>query len=102
MKEDPRCYVRFSEQSKAGNRAESKAAFLDIVTCSMHVLGKEYEGLEWVRQLSKISSVKLPTHLRVAAELLAAGMAATAHVVRKNLKPLKSPLRQRSYLENLE
>jgi len=102
VKEDPRCYVRFSEQSKAGNRAESKAAFLDIVTCSMHVMEKAYEGLEWVRQLSKISSVKLLTHLRVAAELLAAGMAATAHVVRENLKPLKSPLRQQSYLENLE
>jgi formiminotetrahydrofolate cyclodeaminase len=64
--------------------------------------GEAYEGLEWVRQLSKISSVKLLPHLRVAAELLAAGIAATAHVVRENLKPLKSPLKQQSYLENIE
>jgi formiminotetrahydrofolate cyclodeaminase len=102
VKEDPLCYVKFSQESKGGNRAESKSAFLDIVTCSMHVMEKSYEGLEWVRQLGKMSSVKLLPHLRVAAELLSAGAAATAHVVRENLKPIKSPLKQQSYVDNLE
>jgi len=102
VKEDPQCYVKFSHETEGGDRPESKSAFLDIVTCSMHVMEKSYEGLEWVRQLSKISSVKLLPHMKVAAELLAAGSAATAHVVRENLKPMKSSLEQQSYLDNLE
>ena len=32
----------------------------------------------------------------------AAGMAGTAHVVRENLKPIKSPDKQQRYLEGLE
>lgn len=39
---------------------------------------------------------------RVALELLAAGMAGAAHVVRENLKPINSPEEQQSYLERLE
>ncbi len=102
IKEDPQCYVKFSTASKSDDQAAGKAAFLDIVTCSMHVMEKAHDGMEWVRRLSKISSVKLAPHLRVAVELLAAGMAGTAHVVRENLKPIKSPEEQQSYLERLD
>jgi len=35
-------------------------------------------------------------------ELLAAGMAGTAHLVRENLKPIKSSEKQQRYLDRLE
>jgi formiminotetrahydrofolate cyclodeaminase len=102
VREDPQCYVRFSRDSKSGDRSQGKTAFLDIMTCSMVVMEKCYEGLEWVRQLGNLSSVKLAPHLRVAAELLAASAAATAHVVRENVAAIKSPEKQVRYLENLQ
>lgn len=102
VNEDPQCYMKFSAAMRSDDLAESKAAFLDIVTCSMQVMEKAHEGMEWVRRLSKISSAKLAPHLKVAVELLAAGMAGTAHVVRENVKPIKSPEKQQSYLETLE
>lgn len=79
-----------------------KSAFLDIVTCSMIVMQKSFEGLDWVSRLSKISSGKLAPNLRVAAELLAAALTATAHLVTENIKPIKSGEKQQRYLRRLE
>jgi len=102
VKEDPQRYVKFSAASRSDDQAAGKAAFLDILTCSMQVMEKAHDGMEWFRRLSKISSVKLAPNLRVAVELLAAGMAGTAHIVRENLKPINSPEKQQRYLERLE
>jgi hypothetical protein len=63
---------------------------------------KGLDGSEWVRQLSKISSLRLLPHLRIAAELLVASIADTAHVARDNVKLIKSPQKQQSYLHNVE
>ncbi|MBI5568677.1 MAG: cyclodeaminase/cyclohydrolase family protein, partial [Desulfomonile tiedjei] len=102
LEEDPQCFLRFSSTRKDPDRAASKAAFLDIITCSMRVMEKASEGLDWVGKLSKMSSRSLSPHLRVATELLAAGLSGTAHVVRANLKPLQYPEKRNRYWENLE
>jgi len=100
--DDPECYVAFSEAHRSGERHAAKAAFLDIVTCSMQVMEKALAGLNWVGILSRISSAKLAPHLRVAAELLGASLAGTAYVVRANLETIKPSDKRRSYLAKLD
>jgi formiminotetrahydrofolate cyclodeaminase len=100
--EDPQCYVQFSRSVAAGDRAGVKSAFVDVITCSMLVIEKAQQGLEWVCRLARMSSSKLAPHLRVATELLSASAAATAHVVRENLMGMKSAEKKRRYLDNLE
>ena len=102
ISEDPKCFVSFDASVGSGDQAAGKAAFLDIMTCSMQVMEKAFAGLEWVRMMSTISSLKLAPHLRVAAELLGASILGTAHLVRENLKTIKSPEKQKGYLERLE
>ena len=102
LEEDPQRYLRFSSTRKDPDRAASKAAFLDVITCSMRVMEKALEGLDWAGKMSRMSSRSLVPHLRVATELLAAGLSGTAHVVRANLRPAQFPEKQNRYLENLE
>lgn len=100
--EDPKCYVGFDASARSGDRAAGKSAFLDTMICSRQVMEKAFAELEWVRMMSTISSLKLAPHLRVAAELLEASIAGTAHLVRENLKTIKSPEKRKIYLERLE
>lgn len=99
---DSECYVNFNENIRSGDAQAGKAAFLETLTCSMQVMEKAYDGLEWARTISKISSFKLHPNLRVAAELLAAGLSGTAHVVRENIGRIKSPEKQQSYVEKVD
>jgi len=100
--EDQSCFQRYAECVRTQDSAEAKLAFLDVVTCSMKVMEKSYQGLDWVARMRKNASDKLAPHLNVAAELLSAALAATAHVVRENIKPIKSPIKRGSYLKKLE
>lgn len=102
IEEDVKCYLCFSGSAKSGDSAKGKSAFLDVMTCSMLVMEKAHIGLDWAGRIGKIASPRLLTHLRVSAELLAAGSAGTAHVVRENIKALKSLEKQKSYLQRLE
>jgi formiminotetrahydrofolate cyclodeaminase len=102
VKEDPKCYEKFSQCARSAERGQMKSAFVDIVTCSMEVMEKSYQGLDWAHRLSKISAAGLAPHLRVAVELLSAALAATAHVVRDNTKRIKSEEKRVSYLKNLD
>jgi hypothetical protein len=54
---DSKCYVSFDASARFGDQAAGKAAFLEIMTCSMQVMEKAFAGLEWVRMVSAISSV---------------------------------------------
>ncbi|AFM25811.1 cyclodeaminase/cyclohydrolase family protein [Desulfomonile tiedjei] len=101
-RDDPQCYLRFREALKSGDNERSKNAFGEVLTCSLEVIEKASDGLEWVRRLSKFSSLKLLPHLRISAELLAAGIAGTAHVARDNVKLIESPGDQQDYLDRLE
>jgi formiminotetrahydrofolate cyclodeaminase len=101
-RDDPQCYLRFRKALKTENSEESKRAFVEVLTCSREVIERASDGLEWVRRLSKVSSLKLLPHLKVSAELLAAGIAGTAHVARDNVKLIESPGEQQNYLERLE
>jgi formiminotetrahydrofolate cyclodeaminase len=102
LREDSQHYLDFARQRRLGDDSEGKSAFLNVLTCSLKVMEKADLGLDWVKNLSKLANPKLLPHLRVAAELLAAGMAGTSHVVRSNVRPMKSNEKRTRYLENVE
>ncbi len=102
IREEPQCYVNFRGSHSSGDRAEGKSAFLDVLTCSMSVMEKTMEGLEWVAKLGKVTTPLLKTNLRVAAELLGAAHLGTAHIIRQNIQPIKSDEKRQSYISNLE
>ncbi len=101
-RDDPQCYLRFRGALKSGDNEQSNKAFREVLTCSLEVIERASDGLEWVRRLSKFSSLKLLPHLKISAELLAAGIAGTAHVARDNVKLIESPGEQQNYLDRLE
>jgi len=100
--QDPVCYEKFSGALRSETKTAGKRAFLDVMTCSMNVIDYSVQGLDWIAQLRKVSSIRLAAHLKVSAELLAAAIAGTAHVARENLKPIKSKEKRQSYLANLD
>lgn len=100
--EDSEHYERFSRETRSDDRALGKNAFLEVVNCSMLVMEKCDEALEWVRKLGKLSSPMLDPHLQVATELLTAALLATSHIVRANLSRLGSVQKKARYFLNLE
>jgi formiminotetrahydrofolate cyclodeaminase len=102
IKEDPECYVSFSAGVRSQDPRAGKAAFLNVVTCSIQVIEKAYSGLDWVRNLARASSPRLAPNLLVAAELLAAALLGTAHVVRENIGRIRSVEKRRGYLDTIE
>lgn len=102
VNQDSECYQLFRASHRSGRRVESKSFFLNVVTCSILVIERAFEGLKRASKRSKIPSPRLAPRVQVAVELLSAAMVGTSHVTKTNLKPLRSEKKRLGYLRNIE
>jgi formiminotetrahydrofolate cyclodeaminase len=100
-REDPDLYLKYNQALKSEDQAAMKSSFLDIVTGAMNTMDRSMQGLDWLKRLAPIVNPSLATNLIVAMELLYSGIMGTAHVVRANLKMLKSEFEHGRYRQNL-
>jgi formiminotetrahydrofolate cyclodeaminase len=100
-REDPDLYLKYNHALKSDDQAEMKASFLEIITSAMNTMDWSMQGLNRIKSLAPTVNPLLATNLIVAMELLHSGIMATAHVVRANLKMLKSEFELARYRQNL-
>jgi formiminotetrahydrofolate cyclodeaminase len=99
--EDSESYIKFAESRREGNKTQMKQYFNDIIEVSMKVMEKSDAGFQWIDQLHKIIPNQMATHLLVASELLMGSINGTVHVVKDNLRALKSSERRENYFSRL-
>ncbi len=101
VEEDSEAYLNFVQSRRDGKALQMKQHFSDIIDVSMKVMEKSATAFDWVRQLHPLVSPTLQTHLLVASELLMGSINATVHVVKANLKSIKSEEKKQNYLKRL-
>ena len=101
VEKDSEAYLNFSLSRRQDNPALIKKHFSDIIDVSMGVMEKSAAAFEWIHQLQSIIPPQMVTHLLVANELLMGSINGTVHVVRDNLKSIKSDDKKKNYLERL-
>ncbi len=99
--EDSESYIKFAESRREGNQPQMKQYFNEIIEVSMKVMEKSDTGFRWISQLQKIIPNQIITHLLVARELLMGSINGTVHVVKDNLRILKSSEKRGNYLNRL-
>ena len=100
--EDSEAYLNFVQSRRNGNPVQMKQHFSEIIDVSMKVMEKSAIAFEWIRQLHPIVTLNLHTHLLVAGELLMGSINATVHVVKANLKSIKTEEEKQVYLNRLQ
>ena len=99
--EDSEAYLNFVQSRRDGNPMQMKKHLSEIIDVSMKVMEKSATAFEWIRQLHPIVTPILHTHLLVAGELLMGSIKATVHVVKANLKSIKTEEEKQVYLNRL-
>jgi formiminotetrahydrofolate cyclodeaminase len=95
--EDSETYLKFAESRRTGDKAQMKQHFNDIIEVSMKIMEKSDAGFRWIMQLQKIIPPQMVTHLLIAGELLMGAINGTVHIVKANLRVLKSPENRENY-----
>jgi formiminotetrahydrofolate cyclodeaminase len=78
-----------------------KQHFNEIIEVSMKIMEKSDAGFRWIEQLHKIIPQQMATHLLIACELLMGAINGTVHIVKANLRMLKSPEKRENYSKRL-
>ena len=99
--EDSETYIKFAESRRIGDKARMKQLFNEIIEVSMKVLEKSDAGFRWIEQLHEIIPQKMATHLLIAGELLMGAINGSVHIVKANLRVLKSPENREIYAKRL-
>ena len=99
--EDSETYLKFAESRRAGDKAQMKQHFNEIIEVSMKIMEKSDTGFRWIEQLHKIIPPQMATHLLIAGELLMGAINGTVHIVKANLQVLKSPEKRENYAKRL-
>ena len=102
VEEDSETYMNFAESRRTGNKAQMKQYFNEIVEVSMKVMEKSEAAFRWIVQLHQIIPQQMVTHLLVANELLMGVINGSVHIVKDNLRVLKSPEKRKNYLNRLD
>lgn len=101
VEEDSEAYLNFVQSRRDGYPLQMKQHFNDIIDVSMKVMEKSDAAFEWIRQLHPLVPSTLQTHLLVAGELLMGSINATVHVVKANLRSIKTEDKKQTYLIRL-
>ena len=99
--EDSETYIKFAESRRTGNKAQMKQHFNEIIEVSMKIMEKSDAGFRWIEQLHEIIPQQMATHLLIAGELLMGAINGTVHIVKANLRVLKSPEKRLNYSNRL-
>ena len=99
--EDSESYMKFAESRREGHKPQMRQHFNEIIEVSMKVMEKSDAGFRWVKQLHKIIPDQMITHLLVASELLMGSINGTVHIVKDNLRAIKSSEKRENYLNRL-
>ena len=99
--EDSETYMKFAESQRTGDKAQMKLHFNEIIEVSMKIMEQSDAGFRWIEQLHKIIPQKMATHLLIAGELLMGAINGTVHIVKANLRVLKSPETRENYSKRL-
>ena len=99
--EDSETYMKFSESRRTGDKDQMKQHFNDIIEVSMKIMEKSDVGFRWIEQLHTIIPQQMATHLLIAGELLMGAINGTVHIVKANLRVLKSPEKREHYSKRL-
>ena len=101
VEEDSEAYMNFVQSRREYNPALIKAHINAIIDVSMGIMIKSEAAFKWIEQLQRIIPPQMATHLLVAIELLMGAINGTVHVVRDNLKSIKSADKRENYLQRI-
>ncbi len=90
VEQDSEAYLNFSRSRREGDTARMNRHFNDIVDVSMKILEKSDAAYDWIRQMHRVASHQMNTHLLVASELLMGAINGTVHIVRDNLASVEA------------
>lgn len=100
--EDAEAYLQFRKSRRENDPQAMKMAFSKAMDVSLKVIEKSFSAFEWIRQLQLFIPKTLFTHLRVASELVMGSVNATVHVVKDNIREIRSVAKRENYLSQIK